>query len=166
MKGGKKMKIEVREAVESDLKSFIDLIERMKRLNGEFDPLFTVEEEKRLEAEKFYMNCIKDKENFIVIVAEIEKKLVGILKAEIRKRIYYTPDREARIIDLYIMPEFRRNKVGAALLDLFYGKLKQRGITIVTAEFPALNLIALNFYKKIGYRNISSVFGTTIEKDK
>ena len=166
MKDEKKMKIEVRDAKSEDLKPFLGLIERMKRLNGEFDPLYTIDEDKRVDAEKFYGNCITDSQNYIVIVAEFNKNIVGILKAEIRKRVYYNPDKEARIIDLYIMPEHRRKKVGAALLDYFYLKLNKIGISIVTAEFPALNLIALNFYKKIGYRNIGSIFGTTIDSKK
>ncbi|MHB1493042.1 MAG: GNAT family N-acetyltransferase [Thermoplasmataceae archaeon] len=162
MKDEKKMKIEVRDAEGEDLKQFLGLIERMKRLNGEFDSLFTIDETKRADAEKFYGKCIEDKENYIVIIAEYNKNVVGVLKAEIRKRIYYNPDKEARIVDFYIMPEYRRKKVGGVLLDYFYVKLEKLGIEIVTAEFPALNLIALNFYKKIGYRNVSSIMGTRI----
>ena len=88
MKDDKKMKIEVRDARSEDLKPFLGLIERMKRLNGEFDPLYTIDEDKRSDAEKFYGNCINDTQNYIVIVAEFNKNIVGVLKAEIRKRVY------------------------------------------------------------------------------
>jgi ribosomal protein S18 acetylase RimI-like enzyme len=43
--------------------------------------------------------------------------------------------------------------------------MRKRNIGVVTAEFPALNLIALNFYQKIGYREVGKVFGKTIDEN-
>lgn len=159
----KSLKIEVRHAEETDIDEFVGLIMRMKRLNGEFDSLFIANEQNRDGIRDYYLKCIKDREKIISLVAVENNKIYGLMKAEVRERISYLPNYEARIIDLYIMPEARRKNVGNLLLNFLYQEMRKRKITVVTAEFPALNLIALNFYTKIGYREIGKVFGKTID---
>ncbi len=161
----KEMKIEVRNAEESDIDQFVELILRMKRLNGEFDSLFTANEENHGGIKNYYLECIKDKKKNITLVAVSNKKIYGLIKAEVRERVSYVPNYEVRIIDLYIMPELRRKNVGNLLLDHLYAEMRKRNIGVVTAEFPALNLIALNFYQKIGYREVGKVFGKTIDEN-
>ncbi|MHB1439661.1 MAG: GNAT family N-acetyltransferase [Cuniculiplasma sp.] len=157
--------INVRIAEEKDIEQFLDLIMRMKRLNGEFDSMFTANEGNREAIKSYYSHCISDKKNFITLVAESNHKIYGLIKAEIRERISYLPSQEARIIDLYIMPEIRRKKVGNLLLEKLYSEMEKRNVSVVTAEFPAKNLIALNFYDKIGYREIGKVFGKSIVEE-
>ncbi|MGP6207654.1 GNAT family N-acetyltransferase [Cuniculiplasma sp. SKW3] len=162
----KKEQIVLRKAEESDIDDFINLIMRMKRLNGEFDSIFKANDENIGQIKEYYLSCIKDKEKFVTIVAIAGEKMAGLVKAEVRNRISYYPPLELRIVDLYIMPEFRRKKVGNLLINAIYDEMKKRKITIVTAEFPSLNMIALNFYKKIGYREITSVYGKVMEENK
>ncbi len=155
----------VRKAKEGDIDQFMSMIMRMKKLNGEFDPLFRTREGDDTSIRDYYLKCINDHEHFITLVAVKKDKIMGLVKAEIRERISYEPSRELRIVDLYIMPEFRRKNVGNMLLSGIYSEMKKLGISIITAEFPSLNLIALNFYEKIGYRQITSVYGKNIEED-
>jgi ribosomal protein S18 acetylase RimI-like enzyme len=159
-------KVGVRLAEEKDIDEFLELVFRMKRLNGEFDSMFTTNEKNKDAIKKYYLDCIKDREKYISIVSEYNGKICGLLKAEVRNRISYLPDKEARIIDLYIMPEFRRKTVGNLLLDKLYSEMGRKELKVVTAEFPSLNLIALNFYQKIGYKQVASVFGKVIGEDK
>ncbi len=154
--------INVRLADKKDIEQFMDLVMRMKRLNGEFDSLFKANEDNLAAIRAYYEGAIGNKEKYITLVATHHNKLCGLIKAEIRDRVSYIPDKEARINDLYIMPEFRRKNVGNKMLEKLYEVMKSDKISVVSAEFPALNLIALNFYKKIGYREIGSVFGRDI----
>ena len=161
----KKDQITIRKAEERDIDEFINLIMRMKRLNGEFDSIFKANDENISSIKEYYLNCIRDREKFVTLVALSGAKIAGLVKAEIRNRISYFPPQELRIVDLYIMPEFRRKKVGNLLINAIYDEMKKRKITIITAEFPSLNMIALNFYKKIGYREITSVYGKVIDEN-
>ncbi len=162
----KKDEIIIRKAEEKDIDQFISLIMRMKRLNGEFDPIFKANEENIEGIKQYYLNCIKDRENYLTLVASSADKIAGLVKAEIRNRVSYYPVKEMRIVDLYIMPEFRRKNLGNLFLNSIYEEMKKRNITIITAEFPSLNMIALNFYKKIGFRNVTSVYGKVIEETR
>ena len=161
-----KEEISVRNAKAADVDQYLDLIMRMKRLNGEFDSLFKANEENLPKIKEFYKMAIEKTDRYITLVTECNGRMCGLLRADIRDRISYIPDKEVRIIDLYIMPEFRRKNVGQSMLKKLYQEMRELKIRVVSAEFPALNLIALNFYKKIGYREIGSVYGIDIDENQ
>lgn len=158
--------IEIRMADEKDIDEFLRLIVRMKRFNGEFDSMFNTTEDKLDKIRIYYLNAIKDRDRFIIFVGTKDKKIISLIKAEIRERIFYNPEQEIRIEDLYIMPEYRRTMLGRNMVDTVIKEGKKRGIGMVSAEFPAMNEIALNFYSKIGFREIVKIFGKCLDDDQ
>ncbi len=92
-----------------------------------------------------------------MVVAEDNGKVVGFIKADIRERTFYEPRMEGNIVEFYLLPEYRRRGVGANLLDYTVKLLKEKA-EIITAEFPTLNEIAVEFYTKLGFRGIISVY--------
>lgn len=154
-----KNEIAVRELQEKDIANAIDLLIRLKKLNGEFDSTFNVADSAGTEAEKNLTKMVKDGEKHLSFVAIRKDKLVGIIAVNLVDRCYYEPRTEARIVEFYVMPEARRTGAGKLLVDKVYGALKTKGISLITAEFPALNPIALNFYKDLGFREIVGVYG-------
>ena len=154
--------IEIRKMKENDVEQVMELVLRLKRLNAEFDSTFDVAEDSGDEIKQHLIDAAKDQKNFIVLVGVDGQKIVGIIKVDLHGRIYYKPKTEARIVEFYIMPEYRRKNLGRMLMNEVYDELNKKGIRLVTAEFPALNLIALDFYKKIGYREIVSVYGKCV----
>jgi len=61
------------------------------------------------------------------------------------------------ILDIYLLPLYRRHGVGEYVLRETSNALKAKGAGIVTAEFPAQNEIASRFYSKRGFRPITAV---------
>ncbi len=154
-----KNEVEIRPLKEQDIAKVTDLLLRLKKLNGEFDSIFNVADDAKSDAERHLKSMVEDKESRIALVADRGGKLVGIISVNLLKRSYYVPETEARIVEFYVMPEVRRTGAGKLLIDRVYEELKERGIKLVTAEFPALNPIALNFYKDLGFREIVDVYG-------
>jgi len=154
-------KIIFREARESDADALADLVVRLKRLNEEFDALLKVREDVRERAKAYIANAIKDK-NSLVLVAEHNNKVIGVLKADIRERFFNDPITEGYIIEFYIMPEYRKQGLGTELLELAIERLKQRGAQIIAAEFPSQNKIAVDFYTKQGFRPIVNIYAKQI----
>lgn len=154
--------LNIRKMKEEDVEQVMDLVMRLKRLNAEFDSTFDVVEDSDEEIRQHIAEAAKDQKNHIVFVGSVGSKIVGIVRVDLHSRIYYKPKTEARIVEFYVMPEFRRKNLGRMLMNEVYDELNKKGIKLVTAEFPALNLIALEFYKKIGYREIVSVYGKCI----
>ena len=154
-----KNEIEIRPLKEQDIAKVTDLLLRLKKLNGEFDSIFNVADDAKTDAEGHLKAMVEDKGSRLALVAVRGDKLVGIIAVNLLKRSYYVPENEARIVEFYVMPEVRRTGAGKLLVDRVYDELRERGIKLVTAEFPALNPIALNFYKELGFREIVEVYG-------
>jgi ribosomal protein S18 acetylase RimI-like enzyme len=152
-------KATIRELRENDdIAQATALIARLKRLNSEFDPLLKTAEDLAAETRKTLSRSMKDKDNTIILVATSNGRLVGLAKAELRDRIFYEPRREGIIIEFYILPEFRRGQLGRRMLDEMIAKLERKGVGLIAAEFPSQNEIAKNFYTKLGFRSLISIY--------
>jgi ribosomal protein S18 acetylase RimI-like enzyme len=147
----------IRDAKEEDVGAAAELIVRMKRLNGEFDPLFKVVEDAQQRAVEYLGESLKSK-NGLVLVAVRGGRVVGVLRAEIKDRVFYVPSKEGAITDFYILPEVRRMDVGREIVSKASQKLKEMGAEMIVAEFPAQNAIAVRFYTKRGFRALVDVF--------
>ncbi|MDV3277128.1 MAG: GNAT family N-acetyltransferase [Nitrososphaerales archaeon] len=149
--------VKIRRGTERDVGSAADLIVRTKRLNNEFDPLFMVVEDSRERAEKYVSDSLRSPE-VLLLVATRGEKVVGVLRAQLRNRVFYHPTREGHITDFYVLPEFRRKTLGNDMLEKVSEQLKRMGAEMITAEVPSQNEIAVRFYTKRGFRSLMQVF--------
>ena len=152
--------IRLRPAKESDLPALVPLLLRLKRLNEEFDPLLKVREDAEQQARQILKSDIPNPKS-VVLVAEgtgaDRDKVVGFVRANVRERPFYAPVDEGVILDIYLLPLYRRRGVGEHVLAETSAALKAKGAGIVTAEFPAQNEIASRFYTKRGFRPIIAI---------
>lgn len=156
----------IRKIRKEDLQQASDLVLRLKKLNGEFDPLFEVSEDAPKDIKEMLETSMNQGDKCLMVVAEIEKKVVGIIRVNFNSRLYYLPKTEARILDFYVMPEFRRTGAGKYMLDFVGDEFSRRHVGLISAEFPALNPIANNFYKKLGFKEIVGIYAKRIEEDQ
>jgi ribosomal protein S18 acetylase RimI-like enzyme len=158
--------IHVRDAKEKDIPALVPLLVRLKRLNEEFDPLLKVRDDVERQAAQVLAADLKDP-NAVVLAAEgvghDKDKVVGVVRAHVRERAFYTPEHEGVILDIYLLPLYRRRGVGEYLLAAVTTELKGRGAGVVTAEFPSQNEIATRFYAKRGFRPITSLHAKSIQ---
>lgn len=149
--------IRIRRASEGDSDALVNLMLRLKRLNEEFDPLYTVKEGAEEEAREVISKSFKD-ENVVMLVAECEGRVVGFIRVVVEKRLFYTPEREGVISDLYVLPAYRKRGVGKRLLEEASSILKGIGVEILAAEFPPHNKIAVDFYEGQGFKPLLNRF--------
>jgi len=147
----------VRTARREDIDQISDLILRLKKLNEEFDPLYTVRQEAP-EVVRKYVSESLERDDVIMLVADSIGRVVGVIRAEIRSRVFYDPLMQGVITDLYVLPSYRRKGVGEALVSSLIKILKSRGIGLVSAEFPPMNKIAVEFYTNMGFKPLMYVF--------
>ncbi len=147
----------IREAKAEDLKEAADLIVRMKRLNGEFDPLFKVVEDVQERALNYLRSSMGSGDKLVLVAAK-EGKVIAVLRAEIKERVFYSPSKEGDITDFYILPEARRMNVGRDIILQASEKLTSMGADMIVAEFPAQNAIAVRFYTKRGFRALVDTY--------
>ena len=147
----------IRKAEKADVKRASDLMVRMKRLNGEFDPLFRVVQDADKRAVR-YLNESISSDHCLVLVAEQDKDIIGFLRAEVKERLFYEPVKEGVVTDFYILPEGRRRALGNEILTKASKMLKQMGVAMILVEFPAQNEIAVRFYTKSGFKPLVNTF--------
>jgi ribosomal protein S18 acetylase RimI-like enzyme len=152
--------IVLRPATPADIPSLVALMVRLKRLNEEFDPLLKVRPDVEARAAEVLKRDLANA-NAIILAAEgggaDAGKVIGVVRALLRERPFYTPEREGVIVDIYLLPLHRRRGVGEYLLEETVKRLKAKGAGIVTAEFPVQNDIAVRFYQKLGFRPITAL---------
>ncbi|ADX83720.1 GNAT family N-acetyltransferase [Saccharolobus islandicus] len=149
--------VTIRRATKEDVKTLIDFFSRMYRLNSEFDPLLLTPENLEERINKVVEKSLED-QNEMIVVAEDQGRIVGTARVLIIDRIFYTPEKEALIREFYVHPSYRRQGVGNEIVNFIISELKERGIEILGAEFPSRNLIAISFYRKMGFREIYCEF--------
>ncbi len=145
--------VTIREAKLGESEQAAELIVRMKRLNGEFDPLLGVVEDALEKAVSYVTDSIKS-DRTVTLVAVRGGRVLGALRAELRERPFYRPSPEGIVTDLYVLPEVRRRGIGDLLLKEAWKRLSKLGAAMMTAEVPAQNEIAAKFYRKRGFRSL------------
>ena len=148
---------QIREIREQEAEVAASLIARLKRLNGEFDPLLKTEEKVEADSLRILKERIQEKD-YVILVALSVSRIVGVAKGALRDRIYYEPRKEGAIVELYIMPEYRRGNLGRKLFEAIETALRKKGAQLITAEFPSQNEIARRFYTKLGFRSLTNVY--------
>jgi ribosomal protein S18 acetylase RimI-like enzyme len=152
--------IHLRPARAGDIPALVPLLLRLKRLNEEFDPLLKVRDDAESQANEVLRAQLGDPKAVILAAEGIgpdKDRVVGFVRALVRERPFYSPEWEGVIIDIYLLPLYRRRGVGEYILREVSAALKGKGAGIVTAEFPAQNEIATRFYAKRGFRAIQQL---------
>jgi ribosomal protein S18 acetylase RimI-like enzyme len=157
--------IHLRPARAADVPALVPLLLRLKRLNEEFDPLLKVRDDAERQANEVLRSQLSDPKAVILAAEGVgadKDKVVGFVRALVRERPFYTPEWEGVIVDIYLLPLYRRHGVGEYLLREISSALKAKGAGVVTAEFPAQNEIASRFYAKRGFRPIQSLHARSL----
>jgi len=140
----------VRRAKKEEIEIIASLLSRMYKLNSEFDPLLQVPEDIEERVKKSLEVSMLD-DNFLIVVAEEEGKIIGAARVRISNREFYIPEKEGIIEEIYVHPSYRRKGVGEAIVNFIQKELASRGVKIISAHFPAKNVIAVSFYNKLGF---------------
>ena len=151
----------IRPARREDLDAITQLIVRLKRLNAEFDPLLEVVPD-IVEVSRKYVENALESPSSVVLVAVEGDKVVGVFKGDVEDRIFYKPRYAGVIREFYVLPEYRRKGIGKRLMMEGIEHLRKKGAELILAAFPALNEIAVNFYKKMKFRPIEYLFAKEI----
>jgi ribosomal protein S18 acetylase RimI-like enzyme len=161
----KAVPIHLRPAREADIPAILPLLLRLKRLNEEFDPLLKVRDDAEEQGRQILRSQLTDPKAVILAVEGLgadKDKVVGVVRAVVRERPFYVPEHEGVILDIYLLPLYRRHGVGEYVLDQVSQALKAKGAGVVTAEFPAQNEIAAKFYAKRGFRPIGHIHARSL----
>ncbi|MET1101354.1 MAG: GNAT family N-acetyltransferase [Pyrodictiaceae archaeon] len=147
---------------DEELEQVAKLLVRFYQVNEEFDPLYAMVEnprEKALELVKKYNNDPRS----VLLVALYEGFVVGFIHGEVRENPMLRANPLGVLMELYVHPSYRRRGIARRLIEEASKVLREKGAVAIAAEFPYLNEIAVSFYKKLGFRPLTSVYIKEIE---
>ncbi len=143
--------IVVRKAEARDIEVLADYVARLKQVNEELDPMYITREDLEETAREYIEKSLEDP-NTVLLVAEKNGKVVGMVRATILDRVFYEPRLEGLVTDIYIHPSHRRRNIAGLLLEKLAETLRERGVELLAAEYPPGNRIAERFFEKHGFK--------------
>lgn len=149
--------MQFRESVESDRATIISLMEELQDHVVKLDPIKRI---RRLPGygEDTYsgmMEYIRENEG-TCIIAESAGEVVGFISGLIAKQsednlLSVVPTRLGVVKELYVRPQFRKQKVGKALMEQMEDYFQKCGCDSIWINLFAPNEKAHEFYKSHGY---------------
>lgn len=97
-------------------------------------------------SEEDFLCCLRQR-NCIGMVAEYNHREVGFIIYELHKL-------ELHMLNFAVDPEFRRQSVGAQMVEILVDKLTQQRRQKITIEVRETNLAAQLFFKKQGFKAV------------
>ena len=139
--------VTVREAKEEDFISIWDIFQKVVS-EGEYTSGVRAEPTKDNDKSSY---GAEDKQKFITVLCEIEKKIVGYVTVE---ESMWELSRHAGELGIAVLPQFRRVGVGSALLGSALTVASDKGFKKVNLSVFDTNKNAMNLYKRFGFKKV------------
>ena len=130
----------IRNAKLKDTKEIVNLLIKTPELQGgygEMDPIYS---------EDYVIDCIKDKNMNLTLVAEENNKIVGLLIAEIWDMKKYS-----FFVNFVVLPNYRSKGIGKKLYQTYEEYCKKRNLETIIGLVQTSNKIMQQFCEKKGY---------------
>lgn len=96
--------------------------------------------------EEDFLCCLRQR-NCIGMVAECDHRIVGFMIYELHKS-------KLHVLNFAVDPEFRRQNIGAQMIEKLVDKLSQQRRQEIVLEVRESNLPAQLFFKKMGFKAV------------
>lgn len=157
-------KIIIRQATLEDLNAIQNLNYELFKLEKEnFDSTLIVEWPLSEEGRKYFEDLIN---NEYVIVAVLDKNIIGYLAGTINEKVSYEIVQYGEINNMLVDYEYRGLGIGKQLIDKFKEYCKNRNINNLKVLASTKNINAIEFYKKQGFGEFNITLTSNICSNK
>jgi ribosomal protein S18 acetylase RimI-like enzyme len=147
--------MKVRFASEEDFENLFNLYKQLYILEARLDNNLKDFEEVEENLRKYVQRCLK-KENYIVLIAEKDSKILGFIIIAIREYTKVCKKQKFGYIDaIFVKEDSRKKGIGRKLLNEAEKFLKEQKIHSLELDIYEGNKEAIKFYQKSGFRIIS-----------
>lgn len=158
-------KIDVREALESDLDDTAKLAAKLVRLHHQFDARRFFLQEPVEDGYRWWLGRELANKEAIILVATIDVRVVGYVYATIEGRDWnLLLDAYAGLHDIYVDESARKSGVAEALLRAAIERFAARGVERVVLMSAVKNEAAQRLFARVGFR--ATMVEMTCEIDK
>jgi ribosomal protein S18 acetylase RimI-like enzyme len=161
------MRVSIREANLQDYEELCEVIAEADDLHREAIPrMFRAPEGPARPKE--YVRSIITNENAILMVAQSEEEIVGLVKVDVRQAPdipLMVPRRYATIGTLVVRRRYRRLGVGRALMEAAQRWAQGQGASEVELTVWEFNTAAIDFYEELGYETVNRTMWRALRTD-
>lgn len=149
----KKLNYTIRKAKLTDVDEITELNIELMQYHKKYDSYYIIVKNARALVKKHTKLKIKSR-NALVLVAEVDGKIIGYLKAEIKKHNpIYTNNVIGNLGDEFVITKYRRYGIGKELTKEFLKWLKLKKVKEVIVTVDSRNKISINAWKKFGFKD-------------
>lgn len=148
----------IRKAEPKDTKEANNLLTMLIRDEKQYDPSIN----ENCVISRFYEDMISNDSN-ILLVAEIDNEIIGYLYGYIVDNGNTYLDKVSKLDALYIIKEYRKNKIATKLINEFKSWSLKNGVKYIELQVLNDNTSAVNLYKKEGFRSFKSTLINKIQ---
>lgn len=148
-----KMDFVVRPAVEHDYEEVCRLFEEGDTVHSEAIPRVFCRNVGPARTKQFFCSLLQD-ENGILLVAELQEKVVGLVSVSLRESSdipIMVPRKYAYVGDLVVTRRWRRQGIGEALMNEVQNWAAQRKVFELELDVWDFNTDAINLFRRLGY---------------
>lgn len=91
----------------------------------------------------------------VIYIAEVGNIPVGYICGETNVKKAWYKENIASLTNLFVKKEYRKKGIGKYLLDYFKDDVISKGINKIELSTMTNNILALEFYERYGFKNIS-----------
>jgi ribosomal protein S18 acetylase RimI-like enzyme len=104
---------------------------------------------------KYLKKAIKKNTPRILIAKDDNGTLVGFITYDVSTSDYFDTNikKYGEIIELFVDPRFRRQKIGTKLMQSVEGEFKKEGVNILKLQVSTFNQTAIALYQTLNYIN-------------
>jgi ribosomal protein S18 acetylase RimI-like enzyme len=146
-----------RAADSTDLERIIDLNLKLFKYESAFNDGLNLSWTLSPEGKKYFQKLLRQ-DRGIIFVAELEGKIIAYLAGTLIGKINYRLEKcFAEIDNMFVLPDYRGQGVGSALIEQFYNWSKEQGVEKILTEINQENPTAQEFYGKNDFQPHSFV---------
>jgi ribosomal protein S18 acetylase RimI-like enzyme len=147
--------ITIRKASKKDLPIVLNMTCKLRDYHYRLDPVYKNGQLYRSYAKKYLLKDLKSKKSQILLAEGPDKKIIGFCLARIRPPFEeYRPKLVGFIYDIFLVPEYRRQRIGQALIAHQIFWFRKRRLGYVELYMDAQNRVGRGAWMKYGFRPI------------
>jgi ribosomal protein S18 acetylase RimI-like enzyme len=127
--------------------------------HASYDPVYSVTDEAEKTMRRFLADLTSSSHTFLFVAESVmggESEIIGFISGELREGSpTFNPKTWASVDDVYVVPAHRSQGAGGALLDRVKEWSKEKCAHGISLQVAAANERGRNFYRDLGFREVS-----------
>jgi GNAT superfamily N-acetyltransferase len=155
-------KFEIRAAKELDIPDMLDLSREGFHFDYEFDKTINLNWSDTTAAADYFRSRISEDDRIAVVATKHDKPVAYLVGGLAEPYFYRNIDRIAELESMLVTEAERGHGVGTELVNTFFEWCRSRKCARTRVEASSANLRAVNFYRRCGFSDYSSILEGTL----